>query len=348
MSSNFQRFLSGPSGVEDEYRFVNGGDMGVSDATTKLSRIAASLNPHFAIIGGDIAYANAMETCYRRWDEWFDAWEQNMVTTEGNYVPMITAIGNHESGGHMPYIDPASIPFYFRYFALANSEGQDIAEASGFSTKGLAYKAYYIGENTMFVGLDSDMATRVAGEQTEWLEDTLQDFWNTHHQSAREASNYTVRAMAFYHQPMWPSDKESGGITGMLQDNWGSVFAKYNVSVALEHHSHRYGRTVMRDKQVGPSSHRSPHSSLLPAEGRKWDTAHRGRRLGSATSEQQLPVTAGGLSLRDALVHGQGGLPAAHPPRTYAAAFRKGGGHRHRRQDVRHGREDALSRGVNV
>jgi len=31
----------------------------------------------------------------------------------------------------------------------------------------------------------------------------------------------------------------------LVKDNWSPLFAKYNVSVALEHHTHRYGRTFM-------------------------------------------------------------------------------------------------------
>jgi hypothetical protein len=43
---------------------------------------AAQLDPRFAILGGDLAYANALPTCYRVWDKWFDMWEENMITRD--------------------------------------------------------------------------------------------------------------------------------------------------------------------------------------------------------------------------------------------------------------------------
>ncbi len=43
---------------------------------------AAQLDPRFALLGGDLAYANALPTCYRVWDKWFDMWEENMVTRD--------------------------------------------------------------------------------------------------------------------------------------------------------------------------------------------------------------------------------------------------------------------------
>ena len=43
---------------------------------------AAQLDPRFALLGGDLAYANALPTCYRVWDKWFDMWEENMITRD--------------------------------------------------------------------------------------------------------------------------------------------------------------------------------------------------------------------------------------------------------------------------
>src|SRR5438105_3784368 len=61
-------------------RFVEGGDMGTGPALRVLLRQAARQEPNFAVIGGDIAYANDRLTNYVRWDAWLDGWEQCMVT----------------------------------------------------------------------------------------------------------------------------------------------------------------------------------------------------------------------------------------------------------------------------
>lgn len=40
--------------------FITGGDLGLSEMTKTLMKQAALQNPDFALIGGDVAYANAM------------------------------------------------------------------------------------------------------------------------------------------------------------------------------------------------------------------------------------------------------------------------------------------------
>ena len=104
-----------------------------------MSVVAASHNPLFAMVGGDLAYANGMVTCYRKWDrvcvrcsivffvsfyyshirllvlnqyvelseptnmfhikllvKWLLNWRTYMVTSFGDYIPFVLAIGNHE------------------------------------------------------------------------------------------------------------------------------------------------------------------------------------------------------------------------------------------------------------
>src|SRR5699024_11201494 len=73
---------------------------------------AASYEPYFAMVGGDLAYANNMPGCYLRWDQWLYNWGKYMVTPSGFLLPMISAIGNHESGG----VEIVKNYFYTYYF----------------------------------------------------------------------------------------------------------------------------------------------------------------------------------------------------------------------------------------
>ena len=221
-----------------------------------FSKLAASLRPRFALLGGDIAYANAMETCYRRWDRWFDSWEENMVTPEGNYIAMATAIGNHESGGRYPHVDLNKIPFYFDYMTPAVLTSP-ITFSTSDSIVRRTFFSYYLGDKTLIVALDSSMAMAVPGAQTEWFEATLKSFWER--QANLPISEYKPRVLAFYHVPMWSSEVGASPEGSLVADNWDPLFAKYNVSVALEHHTHRYGRTFMRLGQKVPSENGTLH-----------------------------------------------------------------------------------------
>ena len=52
----------------------------------------------YAVVGGDVAYENAMRSCYRCWDLWLEDWEERMVTPQGYSVPMVVNVGNHDAG----------------------------------------------------------------------------------------------------------------------------------------------------------------------------------------------------------------------------------------------------------
>lgn len=76
--------------------FVAGGDMGVSATTKKMLAVARSSSPDFMMFGGDLAYANALPTCYGLWDAWLLMFQEPGVD-DSLTVPFVLAAGNHES-----------------------------------------------------------------------------------------------------------------------------------------------------------------------------------------------------------------------------------------------------------
>src|SRR5690606_14906965 len=86
-------------GGDAPFRFVNGGDMGVTGEVIPLMAQAGRQNPDFAVIGGDVAYVNGLlgGTGPATWDAWLALWDEHMVTTDGRMIPIVTAIGNHET-----------------------------------------------------------------------------------------------------------------------------------------------------------------------------------------------------------------------------------------------------------
>lgn len=59
----------------------------------------SAYNPDLVIIGGDVAYDNAMLNCYYSWDLMLSAFEKAYLPL-GRLVPIIVAVGNHDVGMH--------------------------------------------------------------------------------------------------------------------------------------------------------------------------------------------------------------------------------------------------------
>jgi hypothetical protein len=126
-----RKFRTIPSGSQ-KLRFVTGGDMGVGGDVARLLQQAAKSSPDFGVVGGDIAYANDALTNYNRWDVWLDHWQTNMITPSGYTVPMVLAIGNHETKSRMAP-SPTNAQFYFRYFAQTMSTRMRVNRPRGWT-----------------------------------------------------------------------------------------------------------------------------------------------------------------------------------------------------------------------
>lgn len=74
-----------------------GGDVGMTVNGSKISSYLSSFDPDVLIIGGDIAYDDAMRTCWFSWDNFYWIFEQVDLVLNRT-VPLILSIGNHDSG----------------------------------------------------------------------------------------------------------------------------------------------------------------------------------------------------------------------------------------------------------
>lgn len=106
-------------------RFIVGGDMGIDEHARQLQSVAAAQDPQFALLGGDLAYSNGNWDHADRWDRWLDHWDSLMVTSTGDQIPIVSAIGNHEvrggyagteqdAGLYLRYLPQSSKTFYDR------------------------------------------------------------------------------------------------------------------------------------------------------------------------------------------------------------------------------------------
>lgn len=217
------QFLTAPSHLT-QLHFVVGGDM-YHDSIQLMENTckeAAQANPLFALIGGDIAYA--VQSIYfplqkiERWLTWVKTWHATMVTPQGNLVPVIPAIGNHDLIGQFDQTPLQAAVFS----ALFPMPGKQIYNVLDFND----YLSVFI--------LDSGHANPISGKQTNWLSRVL------------EERQQTIHRLALYHVPAYPSvrsfrNKESLAI----RHSWVPLFEKGGIQTAFEHHDHAYKRTYL-------------------------------------------------------------------------------------------------------
>lgn len=198
-----------PKERPDKMNFVNGGDMfHTRKLLDAMNRRAGKLDPMFALLGGDLAYANARDA--ERWFEWFDSWYENAVTDDGRQIPMIAVIGNHESRG----VNPDQAKFYYSLFPLPEQRSNFVVD---------------FGDYMSIVNLDSEHSQPV-GNQTQWLDDTL-----------KQRSKRPL-LFACYHRPTYGTlTKEDNAA---VRTQWVPLFEKYKVDTVFEHDHHVFKRSL--------------------------------------------------------------------------------------------------------
>ena len=199
-------------------RFVVGGDMGINRRAAQLIGIAGEKDPLFAVIGGDLAYANGRLSSHSKWDRWLANWQENFVSPDGFMIPMVLAVGNHEVRGGYGQL-PVDAPFYFGYFKQAGGVNR-------------AYFSMRFGANVAIYVLDSGHVSAHGGDQALWLEGEM----------ARD-ENVPYR-LAVYHVPLYPAAHPFGGeYHSEGRKQWLPIFDRYRLTVAFENHDHVLKRT---------------------------------------------------------------------------------------------------------
>ena len=255
------RFRTMPQVHDRPIRFVNGGDMMHRRAwVDAMNQQAGRLDPDFALIGGDFAYADGWRAS--RWVDWLQSWMQHAVTTDGRLIPIVAGIGNHEvDGGYNR--TPAEAPFFYRMFVLPGER---------------SYFALDFGDDLSIIVLDSDHTEPVDGEQTRWLAAAL---------SERDERRWLI---ACYHFPAWGTTKAPEGglpsdhrVARRIRTHWVPLLEKHRVSIVFEHDHHNYKRThrIREDRRddvhgilyMGDGSW-GVSTRSVPAPGEAWYLAH--------------------------------------------------------------------------
>lgn len=238
------KFLTMPDSNEESIRFVVGGDMYHDEIEycRKTNREAAKTNPHFALVGGDIAYAakrksnlvpNWLHSFLERkqkidrWMNWLIAWKEDMVTPDGHLIPLLPVIGNHDTTGRFNQT-PSEAPFFYTLFPMPGEQGCNVLD---------------FGNYMSIFMLDSSHTHPIEGDQTFWL-------WEEISKRALVPHKF-----AFYHVPAYPSVRSySNEPSTEIRKHWVPLFETYGLTAAFEHHDHAYKRTYpIKQNQINPN-----------------------------------------------------------------------------------------------
>lgn len=222
------RFRTATDVQQEKMTFVTGGDMSASSTAREMNRLVGQLDPMFALLGGDLAYANGKNL--KAWHKWLDAWRENAITSDGRIVPMVVAIGNHEMGSELDdevakkLNVPAKSQFFFSLFTLPTEKTN---------------YALDFGDFLSLIVLDSDHSQDVEGIQTTWLKNTL-----------RKRTRVPFRFVC-YHRPVYGTAKDPNKD---ILENWVPLFERYAPTVVFENDHHTLKRTHrIRDGKVDPT-----------------------------------------------------------------------------------------------
>jgi hypothetical protein len=220
-------FRTAPVKLPEKLVFAAGGDSGSWPAAVQVNEQAAKIDPLFAWIGGDLAYANGVNV--DAWIVFLNNWRKQMHRSDNSLIPLLVCIGNHEVEGH--YNKPRDkAPFFFKLFEPLFSD--------------TTYKTLVFGDYLQLIMLDTSHITPVQGDQTDWLKTTL-------------ANKVTTYRFVIYHVPGYPGHRPyDGKLSTQVRTHWSPLFEQYHVPVVFENHDHCYKRTypLVNEKPVTDGS----------------------------------------------------------------------------------------------
>jgi hypothetical protein len=212
-------FKTLPDTLEEPLVIVAGGDtMESKKEMEEIQQLLPKLNPHFVLLGGDLAYDDGNPKKLWRWEQWLKTL-QRFPPPDGRLLPIVTCIGNHETA---------------HGFLDRSPNQENPAPLFDALFQQPPYFSLKIGKNLEIILLDSAHTTPIDGEQLAWLKTTLT-------QRQNPPPLYTL---CIYHVPAYPSVRNPNNPTNAaIRKNWVPVFESAKVDLCLEHHDHAYKRT---------------------------------------------------------------------------------------------------------
>lgn len=205
------RFRTMPQRLTRPLRVVAGGDTAPAGVFEKINRVVAGLKPDLILWGGDYSYSDGQAGGIQKEILWHKNILDHLIGEDRRVIPVVAAIGNHE-------VNSVVAPYYEANFAFP---GED------------TYGVLDFGDYLSVWLLDTNHRARIAGKQTEWFAESLD-------QRARDPERILLPV---YHVPAYPSVRKDEGTTLEVRKHWVPLFEKAGITTAFEHHDHAYKRT---------------------------------------------------------------------------------------------------------
>ena len=219
-------FRTLPAALDRRLSFVQGGDPQDGPAMEQMMRLAASRDPAFAVIGGDLTFDDGLPANAGRVERFFRSLGKDLVTSDGRHIPVIVCIGNHDVNRNEQWI--------LNNDALPRDEAARRAMAPYFLTAWpfpgeRGYGVLDVGDYLSFVLLDTNHLNAVDGPQLGWLRETL---------SARKD---VPHLFPIYHVPAYPGVRDMNDpLSKLIRDQWTPLFEQAGIRLAFEHHEHAF------------------------------------------------------------------------------------------------------------
>ncbi|MDX9882670.1 MAG: fibronectin type III domain-containing protein [Prolixibacteraceae bacterium] len=213
--------------VNAPIRIAIGGDtMHEKEMLERTNKQVARFDPHFVVMGGDLAYENGKAEGVGKVYDWLDICKKTLITGENRIIPIVVGLGNHEVVGGNYSKEKFSgndedrekhAPYFFNLFAFPGQPGYNVLDFGNYLS--------------LFI-LDSGHTNPIRGKQTEWLASEL-----------KKRKDF-LHIIPVYHVPAYPSVREFKGVSSEeVRTNWLPLFEKHKVKIAFENHDHAYKRT---------------------------------------------------------------------------------------------------------
>jgi len=227
--NEIRRFRTLPATLDRPLTFVEGGDPQDGPAMEQMLRLAASRDPAFVVIGGDLTFDDGLSEHAGRVERFFRALGSDLVASDGRRIPVVVCIGNHDVNRDRQWIIDnealprdaesrrALAPYFVASWPFPGERGYGVLDA---------------GDYLSLVVLDTNHLNAVDGPQLAWLRATLAARKNVPH------------LFPVYHVPAYPGVRDlRDEMSALIREAWTPLFEQAGVRLAFEHHEHAFKAT---------------------------------------------------------------------------------------------------------
>lgn len=241
VSSEPFHFRTAPDDRE-EITFIMGADtQSATRERREMTAHAASLDPDFVAIGGDLVMGGMSEF---EWDLWFDEWHELMITEDGRRVPVLPALGNHDVRGWVAgdfetdaafYANRFNLPDPKKYYVIEYGDGLVLFTLDSGHTSAFNEELNWFEDTGYYEGGPHQVQSSHDGLQIEWLQEML----STYQDRPWLIGQYHINAFAtsprYWEKPRYGRH--------LMRKHWIPLFEQYGVNLIHEGHGHRLKRT---------------------------------------------------------------------------------------------------------